>query len=94
MSSHFALTDIHQRFQQGERALHVLQGASLEIAEGEVVALVGPSGSGKSFLAQITAEAIFDAWEYELYPSMTYGDDCTAAHAYDVRSFRAPAPAS
>ena len=54
-----------------------------------VLHFTGPSGSGKSFLAQITAEAIFDAWEYELYPSMTYGDDCTAAHAYDVRSFRA-----
>ena len=48
-----------------------------------VLHFTGPSGSGKSFLAQITAEAIFDAWEYELYPSMTYGDDCTAAHAYE-----------
>jgi lipoprotein-releasing system ATP-binding protein len=53
MSSHFALSEIHQRFQQGARALHVLQGASLEIAQGEVVALVGPSGSGKSSLLHI-----------------------------------------
>jgi len=44
---------IERRFEQGARALHVLQGASLTLAAGEVVALVGPSGSGKSSLLHI-----------------------------------------
>jgi polar amino acid transport system ATP-binding protein len=36
--------DVHKRF----GALKVLKGVSLEVARGEVVAIIGPSGSGKS----------------------------------------------
>jgi energy-coupling factor transport system ATP-binding protein len=41
------------RFAYGDRT--VLDGASLEIRSGEVVALTGPNGSGKTTLAKIAA---------------------------------------
>jgi polar amino acid transport system ATP-binding protein len=40
------LEDVHKHF--GE--LHVLRGIDLEVAQGEVVCVIGPSGSGKSTL--------------------------------------------
>ncbi len=53
MSEHIAIEKIERRFVQGTRDLHVLRGASLSLGAGEVVALVGPSGSGKSSLLHI-----------------------------------------
>ena len=52
-SDNLVIDGIERRFEQGPRALNVLQGASLTLAVGEVVALVGPSGSGKSSLLHI-----------------------------------------
>jgi lipoprotein-releasing system ATP-binding protein len=47
------LAAIGRRFRQGDAWLEVLRGADLELAAGQVIALVGPSGSGKSTLLQI-----------------------------------------
>jgi lipoprotein-releasing system ATP-binding protein len=47
------LVDIHKSFRMGTEEVHVLSGATLSIAVGEFVALIGASGSGKSTLLHI-----------------------------------------
>ena len=43
-----SLINVERRFKQTEGYLTVLDGANLTITDGEMVALVAPSGAGKS----------------------------------------------
>jgi putative ABC transport system ATP-binding protein len=49
----FSLRGLSKRYGEGASTVHALRSVDLDIAEGELVVLLGPSGSGKSTLLNI-----------------------------------------
>ncbi|SKB46728.1 putative ABC transport system ATP-binding protein [Salegentibacter holothuriorum] len=47
------IKDLHKSYKMGSNSLHVLKGINFNVAEGELVSIMGSSGSGKSTLLNI-----------------------------------------
>ncbi len=47
------IRNLHKSYTMGSNSLHVLKGINFDVAEGELVSIMGSSGSGKSTLLNI-----------------------------------------
>ncbi|HRC58206.1 MAG: ABC transporter ATP-binding protein [Myxococcales bacterium] len=79
------LSKVNKYYRVGTHSLHVLRDIDLDIAEGEMVAIMGASGSGKSTLLNILG--ILDGYDGgEYWLDGTLIKDLTEAKAAHYRS--------
>ena len=52
-NSRLSLRDVTKTYVMGSEEVHALRGVSLDLGENEYVAVMGPSGSGKSSLMNV-----------------------------------------
>ena len=63
MKSLIQIQEMYKIYNPGEDEVRALDGVSLEISQGEFVAIIGHSGSGKSTIIKlITSEIAPDVW--------------------------------
>jgi lipoprotein-releasing system ATP-binding protein len=48
MNNVIVCKNIHKKYYDGTRVLHILRGVDFEVPEGKIMAISGPSGVGKS----------------------------------------------
>jgi putative ABC transport system ATP-binding protein len=75
------IRDLTRRYQTGDQEIRALDGISLDIAEGEFVAIMGASGSGKSTLMNIVGcldTPTSGSYEFENLPLERYEDEALA----------------
>ena len=61
MSHLIELKDIYKIYHMGEETVHALDGINLTVDQGEFVAIVGSSGSGKSTCVEKPLDLVFQS---------------------------------
>ncbi|HFK6720084.1 hemin ABC transporter ATP-binding protein [Listeria monocytogenes] len=78
------MKNISKNYQDGEQVIEVLKNVSLEVAQGEFVAIVAPSGAGKSTFLSI-AGALLSPTEGEIAIGGKVLNDLTSKELTKVR---------
>jgi len=86
MSVEIHARGVHKTYQDGVRRVEVLRGIDMDVAAGELLAVVGPSGSGKSTLLHVLGA--LDRPDGEEAVIRIGGQDLAALKPREMAAFR------